>query len=222
MAEKTVRATADSLIRRKAMTVILIFTLLTLFSITMAIYDISTGAILYGALFGVAALIFVVLILLKINSVFGTYIAVKNDKLYIKSWVNDFLPYEADGGFLSDLKPSKTKLTEIPVEDITNVFVGTKDFIKRNATIAGKKLARTLYPYEHSSKKSRKRLISAIDLFYVETVDDECSFMCVHGYNAKAVVDVIGTLYRLNPDIYVKVNSREYKKYIRELQTETN
>ena len=100
MAEKTVRATADSLIRRKAMTVILIFTLLTLFSITMAIYDISTGAILYGALFGVAALIFVVLILLKINSVFGTYIAVKNDKLYIKSWVNDFLPYEADGGFL--------------------------------------------------------------------------------------------------------------------------
>ena len=102
------------------------------------------------------------------------------------------------------------------------MFVGTKDFIKRNATIAGKKLARALYPYEHSSKKSRKRLISAIDLFYVETVDDECSFMCVHGYNAKAVVDVIGTLYRLNPDIYVKVNSREYKKYIRELQTETN
>lgn len=218
MAGYQVKACADSKIRGKALVVIAVFAVFALFCIAMTIYDITTGRTAFGVLFGVAALIFIVLLLLRVNAVFGTYIKVKDGDLYLKSWINDFLPYDINGGFLSDMIPSKTKLTEIPAEEISLVLIGTKDYVKRNATIAGKRLARALYPYEHSRKKTKKELVSGIDLFYVETYGGECSFMCIYGYDPRKVVEVIGELYDLNPDVAIRVSSREYKKYIRELQ----
>ena len=220
MASQSVKATANASIRGKAMIIIAAFTLLALFCIGMAIYDIANSILLFGLLFALAAFIFIVLILLKVNSVFGTYIKVKNDTLYIKSWTNGFLPYNPDKGLFSDMKPAKTKLIEIPADELSLILIGTKDFIKRNATTAGKKLAKALYPFEHSSQKSRKRLISTMDLFYIETKDGECSYMCIYGYDPKTVVDVIGRLYKINPDLYVKVNSREYRKHIMKLKSE--
>lgn len=215
----SVKATANSSLRGKALASIAAFAVLAMFSIIMAIYDISTGRQFFGILFALAALIFIIMLLLKANSVFGTYIKVKDGALYMKTWVNNFLPYEINGGFISDLKPSKTKLTEIPAEDISLILVGTKDFVKRNITPAGKRLVKELYPYEHTSNKTKRELISSMELFYIETYDGECTFMCIYGYDPKAVVDVIGKIFSLNPDIYVKVGSREYKRYVKNLQT---
>ena len=56
-----------------------------------------------------------------------------------------------------------------------------------------------------------------MDLFYIETTDGECSFMCIDGFDAKKVVDVIGEVYIANPEIYVKVGSSDYRKYIKRL-----
>lgn len=217
MAGYQVKACADPKTRMRAMVVILVFGAFALFSIGMAVFDIATGRTAFGIMFAAAAVIFVVLMLLRINSVFGTYIKVKDGTLYLKSWVNDFLPYEANGGFFAELVPSKTKITEIPVDEISLVLVGTKEYIKRNATIAGKRLARALYPYEHSKKKAKKELVSGMDLFYAETFGGECSFMCIYGYEPKRVVDVIGEIYEQNPDVSVRVSSREYKKHVMKL-----
>lgn len=222
MASYSVKACADSKTRGRAMLVIGVFAALSVFCIAMSIYDIVTGRRAFGVMFAAAAAVFVVLLLLRVNSVFGTYIKVKEETLYMKSWVNDFLPYDINGGFLAEMIPSKTKLTEIPVDEISMILVGSKDFVKRNATLAGKKLARALYPYEHSARKAKKELISKMDLFYVETFEGECSFMCIYGYEPKKVVDVIGEIYSMNPDAAVRVNSREYKKHIRALQNRFN
>lgn len=218
MASYSVKACANTKTRGRAMLVISVFAILTVFCVAMAIYDIVTGRRAFGIMFAAAALVFVVLLLLRVNSVFGTYIKVKDDALFMKSWVNDFLPYDINGGFLAEMIPSKTKLTEIPVEEISLILVGSKEFIKRNATVAGKRLAKALYPYEHSARKAKKELISKMDLFYVETFEGECSFMCIYGYDPKKVVDVIGEVYSMNPDTAVRVNSREYKRYIKALQ----
>ena len=172
-----VKATTDSSIRTKAMIFVGAFVFLALFSIIMAIYDISTDRVVFGILFAIAALIFIIMLLLKMNTVFGTYIKTEDNFLLMKSWVNDFLPYEINNSLLSELMPSRTKLVEIPIEDISLVLVGTKEFIKRNISPAGKRLLKALYPYEHTSNKTKKSLISTMDLFYIETVD--CNFfMC--------------------------------------------
>ncbi len=218
MSSDFIKATVNTKKQGKTIVVIALYALLALFSLVMGFYDIATKRTLFGILFLIAAAIFLALLLIKGNAVFGTSLKYKNDTLYMKSWANNFLPYELDGGFFSDLIPSKTKLTKVPVSDISLILIGTKDYIKRNITPAGKKLVKALYPYEHSSKKSKRNMISALDLFYVETTDGDCAFMCVEGYNPKAVVDIIGKAYQDNPSIIVKVNSRDYKRHIAKLQ----
>ena len=217
MTNEPVKASVNPAARAKAVISIALYAILALFSTVMAIYDFATARRFFGILFLLAAVIFTVLLLIKGNMVFGTSLKVKDGMLYMKSWENNFLPYDIDGGFFSDLKPSKTKVSTVSANDISLILIGTKDFVKRNITDAGKGLIKALYPYEHSSKKSKRNMISAIDLFYVETNDGDCSFMCVEGYAPKDVVKVIGTLYDMNPSMHIKVNSREYKKHIMKL-----
>ncbi len=217
---RPLKASADTSVRGKALAAIALFALLAVFSLSMSIYDFTTNRLFFGIAFAVLCMVFVTLILLKLNTAFGTYIKLKDGTLYTKSWVNDFLPYNVNGGFFSDLKPSRMKLTEIPADEISLVLIGSKDFVKRNATTAGKRLVKALYPYERSAKK--KELISSMDLFYVETTDGECSFMCVYGYNPKSVVNIIGELCSVNPDIYIKIGSSDYRRHVRKLQSKLN
>lgn len=208
------KATVKSSSRIKSIISVGIYTVLALFSTIMAIYDIVTGRHLFGVLFALATLIFVILLLIRGNFAFGTQIKADDTDLVMRSWENDFLPYDVNGGFLSDLKPAKTKVTEIPISEITMVLLGSKDFVKRNATQAGKPLIKALFPYEHSSRKSKQNLLNALDLFYVETADNDCSFMCIDGYDPQEVVRILKKLCRVNPDIFIKVNSRDYRKFL--------
>lgn len=208
------KATVKSSSLIKSIIAVGIYAVLALFSAVMAIYDIATTRPIFGVLFAIAAVIFIILLLIRGNFAFGTYIKADDDTLIMRNWENDFLPYDANGGFLSDLKPAKTKITEIPIDEISMVLVGSKDFVKRNATQNGKPLIKALFPYEHSSRKSKQNLLNAVDLFYVETTADDCSFMCVDGYDPQEVVRILKRLHRKNPDVYIKVNSRDYRKFI--------
>ena len=214
---KTIKAAANAKMRGRSMVVILVFTALALFSVAMAVYDLSNRMVLFGVLFALAALIFISLTLLKLNEAFGTGIKIVRGDLYMRSWANDFLPYSTNGGFLGDLKPSRTKLMEIPTEDISMIVIGTKEFIKRSATPAGKKFVKAVYPYEHSSDKAKRHAISSMDIFYVETIEGDCCFMCIQDYDPQQITNIIGDLYDTNPDIYIKVGSRAYRRPIERL-----
>lgn len=218
MSSEIIKATVKAKSQGKTVVAIALYALLTLFSVAMAIYDFVSGQALFGILFILSAAIFVVLLLIKGNAAFGTGIKFDGNDLQLKSWANDFLPYDVNGGILSDLIPAKTKITTIPVEEITTVLIGTKEFVKRNATNAGKKLIKALFPYEHSSSKLKKNMLNALDLLYIETTDEDCSFMCIHDYDPADVTKILKELYNQNPNIIIRVNNREYKQHIAKLQ----
>lgn len=222
MNANTFKATVTPKKRSSTMISVIIYTVLALFSAIMGIYDIATGRTLFGVLFVIAAVIFFVLMLIKGNTVFGTSLKVKDDTLYLKSWDNNFLPYATDGSsFFSDLKPSKTKTSSVPLNEISSVLIGTKDYIKRNITESGKPFIKALYPYERSSKKAKQNMVSGLDMFYIETADGDCAFMSIQDYSVKNVVAIINEIYNANPTVEIKVSNREYKKYIMQLQSET-
>ena len=168
MSTPTIKATVKPSSKGKTMVVIALYALLTLFSVAMAIFDFISGQILFAILFVMSATIFVILLLIKGNAVFGTSIILENDELKLKCWANDFLPYDVNGGIFSDMKPEKTKVTVVPVEDIAIALVGTKDFIKRNSTEAGKRFMKAIFPYEHSSNKSKKNMLTGLDLLMLK------------------------------------------------------
>ena len=130
MTNEPVKASVNPAVRTKAVISIALYAILALFSTFMAIFDFATGRTFFGVLFLLAVAIFTVLLLIKGNMVFGTYLKISDNTLCLKSWDNDFLPYDVNGGFFSDLKPSKTKMSKIPAEDISLILIGTKDFIK--------------------------------------------------------------------------------------------
>lgn len=219
MKANTVTATVTPKKRSTTTAFIVAYTLLTLFSLVMGIYDIASGRTLFGILFLIAALIFFALMLIKGNAVYGTNLKIKDDTLYLKRWENGFLPYTPDGAaFFSDLKPAKTKIVSVPIDSISHIFIGTKDFIKRNITDSGKRFIKALYPYERSSRKSKRDAISGLDMFYIETTDGDCAFMSIQDYSVKNVVGIINKIYNANSDVEIKVSNREYKKYIMKLQ----
>lgn len=222
MSSEIIKATVKAKSQGKTVVAIALYALLTLFSVAMAIYDFVSGQVLFGILFILSAAIFVVLLLIKGNAAFGTGIKFDGNDLQLKSWANDFLPYDVNGGILSDLIPAKTKITTIPVEEITTVLIGTKEFVKRNATNAGKKLIKALFPYEHSSSKMKKNMLNALDLFYIETADEDCSFMCIHDYDPADVTKILKELYNQNPNIIIRVNNREYKQHVAKIQKAEN
>lgn len=218
MATNLLKATVNPVKRLRTTLLIAFYTMLALFSVVMGFHDIVTGHRFFGILFLIAAIIFFVLLLIKGNMVFGTSLSTKNDKLYMKKWDNSFLPYNAESGFFSDLKPSKTKKVKVRIEDISMILIGSKDFVKRNISNAGKKFLKALYPFEHSSKKSKQDMVSGLDIFYLETTDENCAFMCIEDYNVKNVVAIINEIYNANPSVVIKVNNRAYKRYIKKLQ----
>lgn len=210
-----IKARVNSSVRVKALVMICAYAALFLFCISMGIYDILMDRILYGILFIIVGMIFVALLLLKANAAFATYVQLKGDKLYMKSWANNFLPYDINGSFAADMIPSKTKITEISVDEISYILIGTKDFIKKNATIAGKKLQRAIYPYEHSKKKFKNEILNRMELIYLETIDDSCVFMCVQDYDAEKIVKIVKSMYEMNENLNVKIGSRRYRKYLK-------
>ena len=220
MKANTVTATVSPKKRGSTTAFIVIYAGLALLSLGMGFFDVATDRVLFGILFLIAALIFIILLLINGNAVFGTYLRLRDAKLYMKSWANYFLPYNMDGGLFSDLTPSKTRTTVVPVSEISAIYIGTKDFIKRNISESGRKFIKALYPYEHSSKKSKRNMITGLDMFYIETISEGCAFMCVQDYTVKKVVDIINGISISNPDVIIKVNSREYKKHIRRLNAE--
>lgn len=218
MTANTVTATVNPKKRGSTTALMIFYAVLALFSVTMGILDFLTDRRFFGILFLVAALIFVILLLIKGSTVFGTELKFQDNTLHMKSWDNHFLPYNPDGGIFADLRPAKTRIVSVPAEDITTILIGTKDFVKRNVTESGRKFLKALFPYERASKKSKRNAITALDLFYIET-KDACAFMCVHDYTIKNVVAVINEIYKLNPDVSIKVSNREYKRYIMKMQS---
>ncbi len=216
----TVTATVNPKKRINTTILIALYAALALFSLGMGFFDIATGRRVFGILFLIAALIFIILLLIKGNSVFGTNLKYKDGKVILKSWANTFLPYNTDGGFFSDLKPSRTKVTAVSADEITTILIGTKEFVKRNMTESGRRFVKALYPYEHSSKKTKRNMITGLDIFYLETKDGNCAFMCVQDYSVKNVVGIINEICLVNPDASIKVNNREYKRYVNKLNAE--
>ena len=105
MSTPTIKATVKPSSKGKTLVVITLYTLLTLFSVAMAIFDFVSGQILFALLFVLSATIFVILLLIKGNAAFGTSITLDDGKLSLKCWANDFLPYDVNGGILSDMIP---------------------------------------------------------------------------------------------------------------------
>ena len=212
MASELKACTAASY-RRKNTVIITFVTLLSCFALVMIIYNLIKGNYLFSIAWLIATVLAGTYVLIRINTVYATYIMTDRRSLYMKNWSNDFLPYDYDNKvkILSEFIPAKTKLIEIPLDEINAVLIGTKNFIKRNAE-QGTEFASNVKALETSKDYYRKRTVSSMDIFYVETYDRECYYMPIVQFDTKNLTKIVQIIQRVNPDLIFKSSNKAYRK----------
>lgn len=208
-----VRARTDARCRRRNTVIITLITILSCFALVMVIYNLIKGSYLFSAAWLIATILAGTYVIIRVNTVFATYIMTDRVSLYMKNWSNDFLPYDYGNSIkiLSEFIPAKTKIVEIPVDEISEVLIGTKNFIKRNIE-SDTEFVKKLRVLEKSKDFYRKRTITSMDIFYVETYDRECYYMPIVNFDTKDVVKIVQTIQRRNPDLMFKSSNRSYRK----------
>lgn len=199
--------------RRKNTVLITILTLLSCFALVMVIYNLIKGDYLFSAAWLIATVLAGTYVFIRINTVYSTYIMTDRETLYMRNWSNDFLPYDFDNKvkILSEFIPAKTKLVEIPLSEINEVLIGTKNFIKRNVN-PNSDFVDSIRKLEKTKDFYRKRTISSMDIFYVGTYDNECYYMPIVKFDTKDVTKIVQILQRKNPDLVFKSSNRSYRK----------
>jgi hypothetical protein len=127
------KATAKKSYRRNTKIAVITLALLGAAAFAMMIYSLINGKILFSVGCLLAMILCFSYVVIRSNSVFPIYLAADKRNLYMKIWTNGFLPYNIDvkPSILSEFIPAPTKIIEIPIDDISTVLIGTKNFIKR-------------------------------------------------------------------------------------------
>lgn len=181
--------------------------------LVMMIYSLITKAYLFAASYLLAIILGFTYVIIKINTVYGTYVAVDEKKLYMKNWDNDFMPYDVENriALFREFIPAKKKTVVIPNKEITRFMLGTKNYIKRYTSPEGK-FKKAVAPYEKSKDYYRKKIMQTTDFIYVETVDGGCFYMPITHFSGTDLVEVVNAFREINPDASLELNSREFRK----------
>lgn len=212
MEDYAIIARTNKKYRRNSAIVIGIVGLFAALALAMMIYSFVTGKILFALSYLIALILAATFIIIRINSVFVTYLATDLTNVYVKNWVNNFLPYDTQSKLkvISEFIPAKTHLLEIPITEIKSVYLGTKNFIKRNTGLDSE-FAGDVRRYESSKDYYKKKTITGMDIVYFETYTGESCYMPVVRFNSRDVTKVINAVQRKNPDVDIRVSSRDYR-----------
>ena len=176
------------------------------------IYSIAHSSWLFAASYFIGLILLFTYVIIRVNTVYTTYLAYDDDCIVMKNWTNDFLPYDVSNRIkvLSEFVPARTKVTEIPIEEVDKIMIGTKNFIKRNVDEDDFFLDR-IAVYEKTKDYYQKRTVSGMDIFYVHTTDDGSYYMPIMNFGTKAVKKILSAAFAANPEIDFRSSSRTYR-----------
>lgn len=203
--------------RRGSAAAITVVALFVLFAVFMAVYTLSGESdkrIVFGIGYIIAAILGLMYVIIRVNTVYATYLAADNENLYMKNWSNHFMPYKSGGAIklISSFVPAKTGITVIPINKITSIIIGTKNFIKRNAG-SNEDFIKEVRAFEHSRDSYEKKQVRGMDMFYAETSDGESCYMPIEKFDNGNMKRLLKLICLANPGIEVKTVSRQYKAF---------
>ena len=144
--------------RRKNKIILSLMSILAIASLIMLIFSCATGMILFGIAWIIAFILLASYVLIRVNTIFTTYLATDKSNVYMNTWTNDFFSYDITNKIkiLSEFIPAKTKLIKIPIQSIDTIVIGTKNSIKRY-TEEDSSFRTRIAPYEKSKDFATKK-----------------------------------------------------------------
>lgn len=159
--------------------------------LVLVMYNLIKGSLLFFIGYLIAVALGILYIIIEINSLFTTFIAVDRKKLYMKNWVNGFVSYDLHhkARLIREYMPAKTAVVEIKITDIKECMIGSVNYVKRYCRDNHdfiEKVTR-LERYGLVSEKTLRRM----DIFYIETTDGDSCFMPVTNFEQDELVKIL-------------------------------
>lgn len=211
MEEKVKYIARASLGRRnkiKASAVLFIVAAAVCVGLVLVMYNLIKGSFLFFIGYLIAVALGILYIIIEINALFTTFIAVDKNKLYMKNWVNGFVSYDLHhkAKLIREYLPAKTAIVEIKVKDIKECMVGSVNYVKRYCR-DNRAFLEKVDRLEHlglvSSKTMRK-----MDIFYVETTDGDACFMPVTNFDRDELVKLLNYIEK-RAGASIRCNNKE-------------
>ena len=179
-------------------------------AVLLAVLSICRANYIYASLYIIAALLAAAYVIIKVNSVMPLFIAADDKNVYIQCWRNGAFPYDINfkPAFFADFVPDKVVKKEIPIESITRVYVGSKNYLARNledTDFASR--AETIEKTRHSERNAVRRM----DFICISDNGGEIYFMPVTDIDSAALAELVNYIYRKKPNIEIKCNLREIR-----------
>ena len=216
--KKTYKAIAE--VERKVRTKGMIFSGILMFlcvgALMLSIYSFASENFVFGFSYIIAILLGLSYIIIKVNQLFSTYVAADDENIIFRCWDNHFFPYNAWNGIpvIREFIPSRSQVITIPMDEIEQIIIGTKSYVKRNAN--SDTFNKEVLPYEKHKYSGITSMLDKANLLYIKTRADESCFMNIDGFNPKETMDVLNRFIKFcDEDVDIKINSRSFKRYLK-------
>lgn len=205
---------------------IIAFSLLMLAAVCamiLCIYSVRSKNFVFAVCYIIAILLGLSYIVIKYNQLFITYVAADDKNIILKAWDNCFFPYNANIKLpiVREFVPAQSEISEIPMEEISTLIIGTKAYVKRNAN--DDFFEKTVSAYEKNKYGAEARALDRLNILYIKIKNGESCFMSIEQFKPSEVMEVLNRFTRFcSDDVFIKISSREYKKYLKRPEADMN
>ena len=208
--ETLLKASVNAKARRSATVKISIVGTVAVLGLALSVYSLFTANLLFAVWYLVAFILGLSYVVIRVNAIFPTYVAVDNDKLIMSVWKNGIVPYKLPEKptFLSDFMPEKIKKDEILQEEIAEIYIGSKRFFDRN-------LEEDKYPEILKTVGENRHfdgVIKRMDFMLVIAKDGESCFMSVTDFDIDALAEIVDELERSCAGIKINIGIPKLKR----------
>ena len=176
----------------------------SLLGLVLGIYNLAVSNFLFALWYALAFLLGLSYVIIRINACFPTFIATDGEKVVLSKWKNGIMPYTLPEkpNFISDFIPEKVKTSEIAMEDIDAIIVGSRRFLKKN-------LSEEEYPEilkRLDLNKHFDNVLKRMDFIFVRTKEDENCFMSITDFDLLGINEFLDILEKSCPGVEILIN----------------
>lgn len=207
----TQKASLSKYQRTKSMLTICIVGTVSLVGLVLGVLAFIKVDILFGILYLLAFLFGMSYVVIRINAVVPSFLAIDGNLLVLQNWENGIFPFNIafKPAFFCDFVPAKTKLYHIDIAKITKLMIGTKSFLARN--LSNPRFAEDMHAMIEINPRCEK-LLQKLDILYIETIDQAVYYMSVDQFDSSDLAGVLRELGQYTPDLAIRCSNPDIRR----------
>lgn len=175
-----------------------------LLGLVLCIYSLVIKSFLFALWYALAFVLGLSFVIIKINACFPTFIVADSTKVTLSAWKNGIMPYTLPEkpNFLSDFIPEKIKISEVSMEDINSVIIGSRKFLKKS-------LSEEEYPEilkRLDENKHYDSVLRRMDFIFIRAKSSENCFMSVTDFDILGIKDFLEVIEKNCQGVQVMTN----------------